>query len=60
MYRSIGQSSNSCSINYFVYVFNPTALRKAKIVCNFGVSECNGVNVNSIFLTAQFMRFLDA
>ena len=22
---------------------NPTALRKAKIVCNFGLSECNRV-----------------
>ena len=25
-------------------VFNPIALRKAKIVCNFGLSECNRVN----------------
>ena len=24
--------------------FNPTALRKAKILCNFGLSECNRVN----------------
>ena len=23
---------------------NPIALRKAKIVCNFGLSECNRVN----------------
>ena len=23
--------------------FNPIALRKAKIVCNFGLSECNRV-----------------
>ena len=23
--------------------FNPIALRKAKIVCNFGLSECNKV-----------------
>ena len=23
--------------------FNPTALRKAKIVCNFGLSECSRV-----------------
>ena len=23
--------------------FNPNALRKAKIVCNFGLSECNMV-----------------
>ena len=25
-------------------LFNPIALRKAKIVCNFGLSECNRVN----------------
>ena len=24
-------------------IFNPIALRKAKIVCNFGLSECNRV-----------------
>ena len=23
---------------------NPIALRKAKVVCNFGLSECNRVN----------------
>ena len=27
----------------YVMVFNPTALRKAKIVHNFGLSECNRV-----------------
>ena len=27
----------------FRQVFNPIALRKAKIVCNFGLSECNRV-----------------
>ena len=26
-------------------VFNPIALRKAKIVYNFGLSECNRVNI---------------
>ena len=26
-------------------VFNPIALRKAKIVCNFGLSECNRVKL---------------
>ena len=26
-------------------VFNPIALRKAKIACNFGLSECNRVKV---------------
>ena len=25
-------------------LFNPFALRKAKILCNFGVSECNRIN----------------
>ena len=25
------------------YTFNPIALRKANIVCNFGLSECNRV-----------------
>ena len=29
--------------------FNPIALRKAKIVCNFGLSECNRVNSKPIF-----------
>ena len=27
--------------------FNPNALRKAKIVHNFGLSECNGVNLGA-------------
>ena len=26
--------------------FNPIALRKAKIVCNFGLSECNRDNIS--------------
>ena len=26
------------------FSFNPIALRKAKIVCNFGLSECNWVH----------------
>ena len=30
--------------------FNPIALRKAKIVCNFGLSECNRVNHPSPFI----------
>ena len=29
--------------------FNPVALRKAKIVCNFGLSECNMVNCDLLF-----------
>ena len=28
-------------------MFNPTALRKAKIVCNFGLSECNRVKTGN-------------
>ena len=31
-------------------VFNPIALRKAKIVCNFGLSECNRVEVQKHIL----------
>ena len=27
----------------FMAIINPIALRKAKIVCNFGLSECNKV-----------------
>ena len=29
--------------------FNPIALRKAKIVCNFGLSECNRVKKDNIY-----------
>ena len=34
---------------------NPIALRKAKIVCNFGLSECN--RVNFIFLKSSGVSF---
>ena len=27
-----------------ILFFNPVALGKAKIVCNFGLSECNRIN----------------
>ena len=39
----------SCLVTGLV---NPIALRKAKTVCNFGLSECSGVNqgCNSHFL----------
>ena len=30
-----------CNILNFQLTLNPIALRKAKIVCNFGLSECN-------------------
>ena len=32
---------------YLTPFFNPIALRKAKIVYNFGLSECNRPRVNS-------------
>ena len=31
-------------------IFIPIALRKAKIVCNFGLSECNRVKTNTVIL----------
>ena len=34
------------SINF---EFDPIALRKAKIVCNFGLSECSRVNLLDLF-----------
>ena len=34
---------------------NPIELRKAKIVCNFGLSECNRVNES---LTNNFIRVI--
>ena len=33
-----------CILHYMS--FNPIALRKAKIVCNFGLSECNRVKMD--------------
>ena len=36
--------------------FNPIALRKAKIVRNFGLSECNGVKVSSKIPDAQGIK----
>ena len=45
---------NSCLLHWLMYLFdmestlNPTALRKAKIACNSGLSECNRVKVNSV------------
>ena len=34
-------------------LFNPTALRKAKIVYNFGLSECNRVKLHHCFIMAS-------
>ena len=37
-------------IFYLVLCFNPVGLRKAKIVHNFGLSECNRVKVIILLL----------
>ena len=40
-----------------VSAFNPIALRKAKIVCNFGLSECIRVKMcgyDSMFFSIMF------
>ena len=34
-----------CRLKIHQVLINPTALRKAKIVYNFGLSECNRVKV---------------
>ena len=39
------------------YFFNPVALRKAKIVYNFGLSECKRVN-KPAFVMKAFIMFL--
>ena len=41
-------SGRMCQLNVCRYLVgvNPIALRKAKIVCNFGISECNRVKYN--------------
>ena len=41
---------------------NPIALAKAKIVCNFGLSQCNRVKVykqQNIFKIFKMMKFSD-
>ena len=45
----------------FVGAFSPIALRKAKIVCNFGLSECNRVNIDQCLLklSSNIYAFLD-
>ena len=32
-------------LNIIMHIFNPIALTKVKIVCNFGLSECNRVDM---------------
>ena len=40
---------------------NPTTLRKAKIVCNFGISECSGVKVDNLCLDKiKYKEILDS
>ena len=44
----------------YIHVFatlNPIALRRAKIVCNFGLSECNRVKKNGV-IPNVFLYFL--
>ena len=44
-FQNIGEKKMLEMVNVLRF-FNPIALRKAKIVCNFGLSECNRVNTN--------------
>ena len=44
-YMYLYTDSQSCRQN----CFNPFALRKAKILCSFGLSESNRVKLNSSF-----------
>ena len=49
MAKTWGKNSDNF-LTYETYVawdFNPTALRKTKIVYNFGLSECSRVNIYS-------------
>ena len=49
LYRMINYLSVfffECFLPFWCFIsFNPVALRKAKIVCNFGLSECNRVKL---------------
>ena len=55
----IGFDSDTCHATIFCHqiVFNPIALRKAKIVYNFGLSECNRVKqvdmMHAIYLSCN-------
>ena len=40
-----GRVASLESVSIHLSVFNPSALRKAKIVSNFGLSECNRVKL---------------
>ena len=37
----VSTSISSQILCFYILVLNPIALRKARIVCNFGLSECN-------------------
>ena len=39
--------------------FNPIALRKAKIVYNFGLSECNWVNAMPQIISTRMLLHLE-
>ena len=41
----------ACILKDFFFDMNPVALRKAKIVYNFGLSECNRVKRKTIVLS---------
>ena len=47
-----------CCITDFTVIcnFNPIKLRKAKIVYNFGLSECNRVNLSSNYERFSMMK----
>ena len=61
-YRGKNQNGRVDSPESVPIHLNPTALRKAKIVCNFGLSECNMVktdfhiSLTQIF-TAEYLSF---
>ena len=42
---------NACILKDFFFDMNPIALRKAKIVYNFGLSECSRVKRKTIVLS---------
>ena len=44
-YKTAGKLPAAAST---IVLFNPTALKKAKIVYNFGLCECSGVNMKYI------------
>ena len=43
LFYSIPILKHIAVFNFYIFVFNPIALRKAKIISNFGHFECNWV-----------------